>query len=121
MPAYVSVLAPLPKKRALAQMRLSGAPIQTNLGRGASAGPYSQRLCPGGCPAAVDSEQHVLFDECPATEAARARHWEDLDLCSVPSLTNRRFTGGSFFLGSGHLRHALPDAQGVPAEGCGRG
>jgi hypothetical protein len=79
----------------MAQMRLSGAPIQTNLERRAGAGPYSQRLCPRGCPAAVDSEQHVQF-ECLVTEAARARHWEDLD-----------------------LDDALPDGQGVPAERCG--
>jgi hypothetical protein len=60
-PAYVAALAPLAKKRALAQMRLSGAPIQTNLQRRGAAVPYSQRLCPCGCPAAVDTEQHVLF------------------------------------------------------------
>jgi hypothetical protein len=60
-------------------MRLSSALIQTNLQRGASAVPYSQRLCPRGCAAAVDSEHHVLF-ECLATEAARAWHWPDLDL-----------------------------------------
>ncbi len=45
-PAYVATLAPLAKKRALAQMRLSGAPIETNLQRGAGAVPYSQRICP---------------------------------------------------------------------------
>jgi hypothetical protein len=78
-PAYVAALAPLAKKRALAQMRLSGASIQTNLRRGADAVPYSQRLCPRGCAAAVDTEQHVLF-ECLATEAARARYWDDLGL-----------------------------------------
>ncbi len=61
IPAYVSALAPLAKKRALAPMRLSGAPIQTNLQRGAGAVPYSQRLCPRGCAAAGDTEQHVLF------------------------------------------------------------
>jgi hypothetical protein len=39
-PAYVAALAPLAKKRALAWMRLmSGAPIQTNLQRGAGAVP----------------------------------------------------------------------------------
>ncbi len=76
-PAYVAALAPLAKKRALAQMRLSGAPIQTNLQRGASAVPYSQRLCPRGCAATVDTEQHVLL-ACQATEAARARYRDDL-------------------------------------------
>ncbi len=60
-PADVAALAPLAKKRALAQMRLSGAPIQTNLQRGAGAVPYSQRLCPRGCAAAVDTEQHVCL------------------------------------------------------------
>jgi hypothetical protein len=75
----VAALAPLAKKRALAQMRLSGAPIQTNLQRGAGAVPYSQRLCPRGCAAAVDTEQHVLF-ECQATEAAQARYWDALGL-----------------------------------------
>jgi hypothetical protein len=59
-PVNVAALAPLAKKRALAQMRLSGAPIQTNLQHGAGAVPYSQRLCPRGCPGAVDSEQHLL-------------------------------------------------------------
>jgi hypothetical protein len=78
-PPCVAALAPLAKKRALAQMRLSGAPIQTNLQRGAGAVPYSQRLCPRGCAAAVDTEQHALF-ECQATEAARARYWDDLGL-----------------------------------------
>ncbi len=75
----MAALAPLAKKRALAQMRLSGAPIQTNLQRGAGAVPYSQRLCPRGCAAAVDTEQHVLF-ECQATEAAQARYWDALGL-----------------------------------------
>ncbi len=65
-PAYVAALAPLAKNRALAQMRLSGAPIQTNLQRGAGAVPYSHRLCPRGCAAAVDTEQRVLF-ECLAS------------------------------------------------------
>ncbi len=81
-PAYVAALAPLAKKQALAQMCLSVAPIQTNLTnlqRGAGAVPYSQRLCPRGCAAAVDTEQHVLF-ECLTTEAARARHRDDLGL-----------------------------------------
>jgi hypothetical protein len=54
-------LAPWAKKRALAWMRLSGAPVQTNLQRGAGAVPYSQRLCPRGCTAAVDTEQHVYL------------------------------------------------------------
>jgi hypothetical protein len=50
-------------------------PTQTNLQRGAGTVPYSQRLCPRGCAAAVDTEQHVLF-ECQATGAARARYWD---------------------------------------------
>ncbi len=89
-PAYVAALAPLAKKRALAQMRLSGAPIQTNLQRGAGAVPYSRRLCPGGCAATVDTEQHVLF-ECQATEAARARHRDalGLDACDMRCLMDK--------------------------------
>jgi hypothetical protein len=58
----VAALAPLAKKRALAQIRLSDVPILTNPQRGAGAAPYSQRLCPRGCAAAVDTEQHVLFE-----------------------------------------------------------
>ena len=90
IPAYVAALAPLAKKRALAQMRLSGAPIQTNLQRGASAVPYSQRLCPRGCAAAVDTEQHALF-ECQATAAARARHRDalGLDACDMRCLMDK--------------------------------
>ncbi len=87
---YVAALAPLAKKRALAQMRLSGASIQTNLQRGAGAVPYSQRLCPRGCAAAVDTEQHVLF-ECQATEAARARYRDalGLDECDMRCLMDK--------------------------------
>ena len=89
-PAYVAALAPLAKKRALAQMRLSGAPIQTNLQRGAGAVPYSQRLCPRGCAATADTEQHVLF-ECLATEAARARYRDalGLDACDMRCLMDK--------------------------------
>jgi hypothetical protein len=82
---------PWPRKRALAQMRLSGAPIQTNLQqRGAGAVPYSQRLCPRGCTATVDTEQHVLF-ECQATEAARARYRDalGLDACDMRCLMDK--------------------------------
>jgi hypothetical protein len=87
---HVAALAPLAKKRALAQMRLSGAPIQTNLQRGAGAVPYSQRLCPRGCAATVDTEQHVLF-ECQATEAARARYRDalGLDACDMRCLMDK--------------------------------
>ena len=46
---------------------------------------YSQRLCPRGCAAAVDTEQHVLF-ECQATEEARALYWDELDLASADLL-----------------------------------
>jgi hypothetical protein len=63
LPAYVSAVAPLAHKRALARLRLSSAPIQTNTLHGV---PYSQRLCTRGCEAAVDSEYHLLF-ECGAT------------------------------------------------------
>jgi hypothetical protein len=90
--AYVAALAPLAKKRALAQMRLSGAPIQTDLQRGAGVVPFSQRLCPRGCAAAVDTEQHALF-KCCATDAARARYMDALGLDAC-------------------VRHALPGGQG---------
>ncbi len=84
----MAALAPLAKKRALAQMRLSGVPIQTNLQRGAGAVPYSQRLCPRGCAAAVDTEQHVLF-ECQATAAARARYRDVLGACDMRCLMDK--------------------------------
>ncbi len=71
---------PFDQEASPAQMRLSGAPIQTNLQRCAGAVPYSQRLCPRGCAAAVDTEQHVPLFECLAAEAARARYWDDLGL-----------------------------------------
>ncbi len=78
IPACLAALVPLAKKQApLAQMRLSGAHIQTNLQRGAGAVPYSQRLCPRSCRAVVDFQRHVPL-ECLATEAARARYWDDL-------------------------------------------
>jgi hypothetical protein len=50
--AYVTALAHLAKKRdpglgpGLAKMRLSGAPIRTNLQRGANAVPCLQWFCP---------------------------------------------------------------------------
>jgi hypothetical protein len=90
IPAYVAPLAPLAKKQALAQMRLSGAPIQNNLQRGAGAVPYSQRLCPRSCAATVDTEQHVLF-ECQAIEAARARYRDalGLDACDMLCLMDK--------------------------------
>jgi hypothetical protein len=90
IPAYVAALAPLAKKQALAHMRLSGAPIQTNLQRGAGVVPFSQRLCPRGCAAAVDTEQHALF-ECQATEAPRARYRDalGLDACDMRCLMDR--------------------------------
>jgi hypothetical protein len=60
-------MAPLARKRALAQLRLNSAPIQTNRLRSTDGVQYSQRLCPRGCATAVDTEQHMLF-ECLATE-----------------------------------------------------
>jgi hypothetical protein len=53
IPAYVP---------ALARLRLSKAPIQTNMQLGVS---YTQRLCTRGCLSAIDSEHHLLF-ECLA-------------------------------------------------------
>jgi hypothetical protein len=79
LPAYVSAVAPLAHKRALARLRLSSAPIQTNT---LHAVPYSQRLCTRGCEAAVDSEYHLLF-ECGATAAARDLYLEALGLADA--------------------------------------
>jgi hypothetical protein len=81
VPAYLAAIAPLGRKRALARLRLSSAPIQVNVLQGAGGAPYSQRLCPRGCEAMIDSEQHILF-ECVASEDARTHFWEDLDLAS---------------------------------------
>jgi hypothetical protein len=58
IPAYVPALVPLSRKRALARLRLSKAPIQTNLQLGVS---YTQRLCTRGCLSTIDSEHHLLF------------------------------------------------------------
>ena len=68
VPAYVYAFAPLARKRALARLRLSSAPIQTNTQLGV---PYTQRWCTRGCTEVVDSEHHLLFD-CPAVAAARS-------------------------------------------------
>ena len=82
VPAYVAAMAPLARKRALAQLRLNRAPIQTNLLRSTDGVQYSQRLGPRGCATAVDTEQHMLL-ECLATEEARALYWDELDLASA--------------------------------------
>jgi hypothetical protein len=79
LPAYVHAMAPLAHKRALAQLRLNAAPIQTNTVHGV---PYSQRLCTRGCVEAVDSESHLLF-ECGATAAAREFYWDALELADT--------------------------------------
>jgi hypothetical protein len=52
--------------------------------------PYSQRLCPRGCAATADTEQHVLL-ECQTTEAARARYRDalDLDACDMRCLMDK--------------------------------
>ena len=86
-PAYVDALAPLAHKQALARLRLSSAPIQTNMQRSA---PYSQRWCTRGCIHALDSEQHLLF-ECQAVEEVRVVFWEELDLANhnLSSLMDR--------------------------------
>ncbi len=66
-PAYIAALVPLAHKQALARLRLSSAPIQTNMQRSV---PYSQRWCIRGCDHASNSEQHLLF-ECAAVEDVR--------------------------------------------------
>ena len=68
IPAYVYAFAPLARKRALARLRLSSAPIQTNTQLGV---PCTQRWCTRGCTEVVASEHHLLFD-CPAVAAARS-------------------------------------------------
>jgi hypothetical protein len=60
-------------------LRLSKAPIQTNLQLGAS---YTQRLCTRGCLSAIDSEHHLLF-ECRTTEGARAAFTDVLPLADA--------------------------------------
>jgi hypothetical protein len=64
IPAYVPALVPLSRKWGLARLRLSKAPIQTNLQLRVS---YTQRLCTRSCLSAIDSEHHLLL-ECQATE-----------------------------------------------------
>jgi hypothetical protein len=93
IPAYVPALVPLSRKQALARLRLSKAPIQTNLQLGVS---YTQWLCTRGCLSAVDSEHHLLF-ECLATKDVRAAFTDvlplaDADLGSLMDMvTNRIF------------------------------
>ncbi len=80
-PAYIAALVPpLAHKQALARLRLSSAPIQTNMQRLV---PYFQRWCIRGCDHALDSEQHLLFD-CAAgrwkMEDVRTLLWGKLGL-----------------------------------------
>jgi hypothetical protein len=63
IPADVPALVPLSHKQAPACLRLTKAPIQTNLQLGVS---YTQRLCTRGCLSAIDSEHHHLLFECLA-------------------------------------------------------
>ena len=72
-PAYLRTAAPLKQKRALARLRLSAAPIDTNQ---THAVPFSQRRCTR-CNRGVDTEHHLLFD-CRAL--ARAEYRGDLPL-----------------------------------------
>jgi hypothetical protein len=84
VPAYVTTAVPLARKRALARLRLSSAPIQTNTQLSVC---YTQRWCTRGCTAATDSEQHLLF-ECPAFEDVRALFSDALNLadCDLSGL-----------------------------------
>jgi hypothetical protein len=75
-PAYVHAIAPLARKRALAQLRLSSTPLQSNTQREVC---YSQRVCQRGCAEAVDSEYHLLF-ECIATADVRTHFNEAVEL-----------------------------------------
>jgi hypothetical protein len=86
-PAYIAALVPLAHKQALARLRLSSAPIQTNMQRSV---PYSQRWCIRGCDHALDSEQHLLF-ECAAVEDVRTLFWGKLGLADhdLSSLMDR--------------------------------
>jgi hypothetical protein len=83
VPAYVPGIASLARKRALARLRLSSAPIQTNTQLGVS---YTQRQCTRGCTGPNDSEHHLLF-ECPAFEDVRT------EFSSALNLTNCDLSG----------------------------
>ena len=76
-PAYLSTIAPTKQKRALARLRLSAAPIQTNQ---THAVPFLQRRCTR-CNRGVDTEHHLLFD-CPALASTRAEFQSSLPLAS---------------------------------------
>ena len=76
-PAYLSAIAPTKQKRALARLRLSAAPIQTNQ---THAVPFLQRRCTR-CNRGVDTEHHLLFD-CPALASTRAEFQSSLPLAS---------------------------------------
>ena len=70
VPAYLSADAPLIKKRALASIRLSNAPIRTaQLHEPA----YNLRHCNRCRTAQADSEQHWLYD-CAALAGVRQKH-----------------------------------------------
>ena len=78
-PAYISATAPLARKQALARLRLSCTPIQTNLVNRARGVPYSARLCTRCDVGVPDTEHHFLFD-CPALSEVRAAFLDDLPL-----------------------------------------
>jgi hypothetical protein len=67
VPAYLHAFVPPAHKRALARLRLSKAPIQTNMQLDVA---YTRRWCTRGCDVATDSEHHLLF-EFPARADVR--------------------------------------------------
>ena len=91
-PAYIGATAPLARKQALARLRLSCAPVQTNLARGV---PYSARLCTRCAVGVPDTEHHFLFD-CPALSAVRAPFLNDLPLADrdLAALMSGVYDGG---------------------------
>ena len=66
--AYLSTIAPIKQKRAVARLHLTAAPIQTNQTHAVL---FSQRRCTR-CNRGVDTEHHLLFD-CPALASTRAK------------------------------------------------
>jgi hypothetical protein len=85
VPAYVHAFGPLAHKWALACLRLSKAPIQSNVQLDVA---YTRRWCTRGCDETIDTEHHQLF-ECPALADVRAvftgdeLHLADGDLCRL--------------------------------------
>jgi hypothetical protein len=71
VPAYVPDFAPM------ARLRLSKAPIQTNVQLCVA---YTQRWCTRGCAGIADTKHHLLL-ECPAVADMRAA-FTDNELCT---------------------------------------